>query len=141
MGSGEVPVLTQTGLNVTAFTSEYIFEGAGIRLTAAFTSPNLPDDLYLISRPVSYLKIDFESADGKRHSVKITVCANEELCLDKAGADKVSAEILSFDGIEAVKMGSVSQPVLGRSGDDLRIEWGYFYLAVCGGNVGFDIKD
>src|SRR2546430_4425051 len=34
-----------------------------------------------------------------------------------------------FDGIDALRIGSQQQPVLEKEGDNLRIDWGYFYLA------------
>ena len=33
------------------------------------------------------------------------------------------------DGYVYLKTGSVDQEVLGKKGDDLRIDWGYFYLS------------
>ena len=39
-----MPVLEQVDLTVTAMSTEYVFEGAGIRLTALFSTPLLPDD-------------------------------------------------------------------------------------------------
>ena len=49
------PVMQQTGVDVTTFTTVYTFEAAGIRLTASFTTPTLPDDLEIMARPGSYL--------------------------------------------------------------------------------------
>src|SRR5262249_42908864 len=35
----------------------------------------------------------------------------------------------SFEGLSTLSVGSDSQTILGRSGDDLRIDWGYLYIA------------
>lgn len=129
MGVGEAPEMTQTAFDMDALSTTYTFEAAGVRLTCVFTSPVLMDDLDLLTRPVSYLYVKAYSADGKSHTVKVSVSASEELCLNYRGQYDVATEPVSFDGISAVKMGSTTQPVLEKKGDDIRIDWGYFYLA------------
>ena len=48
------------------------------------------------------------------------------------GDDEVSIEHLNLGAVSSVKMGTKSQRMLTRSGDDLRIEGGYFYLSTKG---------
>jgi hypothetical protein len=136
MGKGMGDTLTQTDLDIDTLTSVYTFEGAGIRLTARFFTPLFPDMLEIMTRPVSYLALSAESIDGQNHSLKVKIYASEELCLDKKGEFEVETKIESFEGINAVRIGSVNQPILAKSGDDLRINWGYFYLAAKDAEVG-----
>ncbi len=132
----DADALCQKSVNIDALSTTYVFEGAGILLTLKFTTPCLPDDLMLYSRPLTYLKADVKSTDGKSHSVKISIKVSEEICLDTKGQFDVTTEkITAANGVETVKIGSVDQPVLARCGDDIRIDWGYFYLSVKGGNA------
>ncbi|MDF2567343.1 MAG: hypothetical protein K0R90_799, partial [Oscillospiraceae bacterium] len=127
----DLPALKQTDLSVNALSTTYTFEGAGVVLTARFTTPVLPQDLYLFSRPITYLKLTAKSLDGKKHSVKASIKVSEEICLDLKGQMEVVTDTVDVaSGIKTVKMGSVGQPVLEKAGDDLRIDWGYFYLSV-----------
>ncbi len=121
--------LVQVSSDVNALSTTYVFEGAGIRLTAVFTSPILPTDFYYLSRPVSYLSLKVCTLDGKEHKTSVKLAVSEQICLDKAGEDEVITEILTENGINHIKMGSKSQRMLERSGDFLAIEWGYFYLS------------
>ena len=123
-----VPAMKQASVDVSAFSTTYVFEEGGVRLTLIFTSPILPTDLYLLSRPVSYLEIRRESVDGKKHDVRVKISASEELCMNLRGDDRVDCEQISLGKLNTVKMGTKSQKMLARIGDDLRIEWGYFYL-------------
>lgn len=132
MGTGEAPAMKQTGLDVTAMTTEYLFEAAGIELSARFTTPLFLDDLYYLTRPVSYLKLTWRSLDKKAHTVTATLAVSEEICMDFRGQDAVDIEMLEKDGIRTAKIGTVSQPVLEKRGDDIRIDWGYFYLSAAG---------
>lgn len=132
------PVLTQTKKDCDALSTYYTFEGAGIVLKLTFTTPLLLDDLDIMTRPASYLHIDVSSKDGAAHKVKINISVSEEICLDKKGSDEVSCETVSGKDFCAAKIGSVSQKLLNRAGDDIRIDWGYFYLAVRDGKVGYD---
>ncbi|MCI8388402.1 MAG: DUF4965 domain-containing protein [Clostridiales bacterium] len=136
MGKCGADKLTQTAVDITALTTTYTFEGAGISLNACFFTPLFPDNLDIMSRPVSYLELSAKSIDGEAHSLKAKIYASEELCLDTKGQFEVTTETKSFDGINAVKIGSVDQPVLAKDGDDIRIDWGYFYLAAKDAKVG-----
>ncbi len=123
-----IPAMKQVSVDVSTFSTTYVFEEAGVRLSLIFTSPILPNDLYLLSRPVSFLEIRRESVDGKKHTVSVQISASEELCMNLRGDDAVDCEQIALGKLNTVKMGTKSQKILSRIGDDLRIEWGYFYL-------------
>lgn len=133
------PPMKQISVEVTTFTTKYVFEAAGVRLTASFTTPIMPDDLRLASRPVSYLHIDVDSTDGKDHSVEVSVKASEEFCMEdytEIGVLVNRVEITK--NISAMRMGGIEQAILGKSGDGIGIDWGYFYLAVKDGSLATD---
>ncbi len=132
MGTGAAPRMKQTYLDVNAMSTEYRFTAAGIELTALFTTPLFLDDYYYLTRPISYLKLSYRALDKKEHNVVANIAVSEEICLNYRGQDAVEIEMLDQDGIETVKIGSVSQPVLDKRGDDIRIDWGYFYLSTQG---------
>lgn len=124
-----MPKLPQTGLEISALSTVYTFGNEKITLCAKFTSPLLPNDLLTASRPVSYLCVTVASTDGRHHSAKLTVTADDELCQDRKGDGETEYFPLEIDGLCGAKVGTRAQKVLSRSGDNLRIEWGMFYLA------------
>ena len=124
--SHDIPAMEQTAFDYDAFSSAYKFTAGGIELCATFTSALIPDDLRLLSRPVSYLALSYTSLDKKEHDVKIKLSVSEEICLDVAGERAVFFKRI---GKNTIRMGSRGE-VLGRDGDDLRIDWGHFYLTV-----------
>ncbi|MBQ7982350.1 MAG: DUF4965 domain-containing protein, partial [Clostridia bacterium] len=135
MGGLDMPKIEQISVDVDAFTTTYTFSDGKIILTVRFTTPLLPDDLRVMTRPVGYMALEYVSCDGEAHDVSATVLASEELVMDKKGDDTVDCEIVDAGGIPCAKMGKTNQTILNRSGDDLRIEWGYFYLGIPGGEM------
>ena len=130
MGKTEdAPAMEQTALNITACTSLYTFNAAGIELTAAFTTPLLLNDLDLASRPVSYLKLETKPTDGKAHDIRFQVTMDDCVCLNKKFQYPTVFTPLSLPGIVGAKVGAKNQHILNRSGDNLRIDWGWAYLA------------
>ncbi len=129
--------MEQISVEVDAFSTTYLFTDGKIELVVRFTSPVLPDDLKTMTRPVSYMALTYWPVDGMEHAVSAAVLASEELCMNAKGDDTVDCELLSAGSIPCAKMGKTNQTILNRSGDDLRIEWGYFYLAVPGGEMSY----
>jgi len=123
-----VPALAQKQLTVTPTRTLYAFEGAGIRLLAVFLSPLFPDDLDVLARPVSYLTLAVGSADGQPHSVEVYLEASAALAVNEP-MQRVAAKSETVPGLAVLGYGTQEQPVLKKKGDDLRIDWGYFYLA------------
>ncbi len=127
--SETAPPLKQLSLTVTPTRTMYKFDGAGIALDLTFLTPSLPDDLDVLSRPVTYLIWDVRSSDGKPHKVKLYLDCASHLVVDRS-SQRAMWSRHSIDGMDIVRMGSMEQNVLSRSGDDLRIDWGHLYLAV-----------
>lgn len=140
LGKSDLPLIKQISLDINTLSTTVVYENDKITLTAVFTSPMLADDLYYSSRPVSYLKLSYKSRDGKPHNVVAKISASEELVLNKAGEGRACSAAAKIGNGTAVRMGSGAQKVLWRSGDDVRIDWGYFYLAVKGkANIGNEV--
>jgi hypothetical protein len=128
MGVGTAPALPQTGLKITPTRSIYRFAGAGIGVTLTFMTPALPDDLDLLSRPVTYLTWDVKATDGKVHKVVLSYMSSGEPAVDNPD-QPVLWNGVTTPNVTGWRVGSVEQPVLQKTGDDRRIDWGYFYAA------------
>ena len=129
MGRGPEPAMRQVSLDVEAMTTTYVFEAAGVRLTALFTTPLLLGSLETLTRPVSYLELRAQPLDGAEHRVSATVSLSEQFVMDKEGDAPVRTATHEFGGLDAISLENAAPRVLERSGDDLRIEWGRVYLA------------
>ena len=125
----DIKKIAQVSLDIDALSTTAVFENDKITLTAKFLTPLIPDDYRLLTRPVSYLEIGYDSKDGKEHEVTVNIAASKELCLDKADQSPVVTESISHKNLTVMKMGNSVQKPLNRSGDDVRIDWGYLYLA------------
>ena len=129
MGAKEgVPAMEQTGLTVTACTSSYTFRQGGVTLTADFTSPLLLDDLETASRPASYLKLRTAADDGSKHDIKLQIVMDDCVCLNKKYQYPTVWSEIDIPSLTGARVGAARQHILNRSGDDLRIDWGYACL-------------
>ena len=142
MGKTHYPELTLEKTDVDLFSTTLTYLCDTIRLSVRFTSPVLITDLYLTSRPVTYCKVSYEALDGREHNVSVRFACSEEFVLNLRGEGRAWSETCDINGTSAVKMGKGDQKILHRSGDDVRIDWGYFYLGAEGealvGNTVFD---
>lgn len=133
---GKIPAIPQTEMELRPLNTVYTFCGEGIRLKVIFTTPLLPDDLDVLSRPASYVTFSVVSTDEKEHEVKIYFDASAQLCVNTCEQDVVWGRKSLGDGSTAMYMGTEEQPVLKKNGDNVRIDWGYAYLVVPGGTPG-----
>ncbi len=117
----------QLSADVQATQTHYRFACGDVTLDFSFTAPLLMDDLLLMSRPVNYMTYSVKSNDGKPHEVQLYLEASPAWALDQPYQESAS-ESFEADGLIYLKSGSKEQPVLAKAGDDLRIDWGYFYL-------------
>ena len=120
--------LPQAKLEVLPTRTIYTFEGAGVALTMTFMTAALPEDLDLLSRPVTYLTYRVNATDGREHDVAFYFDASAEITVNEP-VQAVEFSVATAGNITALKIGSQEQPVLGKRGDDLRIDWGYLYVA------------
>lgn len=123
-----VPALKQAGLRVTPTQTVYTFIDAGMELELRFTSPLLIHDLDVMSRPVTYVTASFKSTDGGTHTASFFFSAPSAVCVNTSD-QKVVWGRHQVPGLEVMGIGSKDQPILEKSGDNLRIDWGRFYLA------------
>lgn len=133
-----VPEMPQTGLQVLPTRTLYRFEAGGIRLGVTFTTPALPHDLDLLSRPVTYVTWNAQAVDGKRHQVSVYFDATGEWVVNQP-SQPVAWSRPKVEGLDVMRIGSQEQPVLARTGDNLRIDWGHLYVARRAGEPGEEV--
>jgi len=123
-----IALAQQKNVTVTATQTKYEFKAGGIDLSLTFTSPLLLDDLNLVSRPISYITYQVKSNDKKIHSVDVLFNASTNIAVN-VSSQEVRAESSNFGPLSVLKAGTTEQPILQKKGDDLRIDWGYMYVA------------
>jgi len=126
--------------DVQATQTKYVFECGNVELKLEFMAPLLPEDLNLISRPVNYISYEINSLDGKDHDVQLYFEAAPHWALDYP-VQANQGEGYEKDNLIFLKTGSKEQAILGKKGDDVRIDWGYFYLCGEKENTGFQVGD
>ncbi|HUA66166.1 MAG TPA: DUF4965 domain-containing protein [Alphaproteobacteria bacterium] len=124
----DVSALQQSAVEVLPTRTIYTFAGAGIKLTLTFMNGDLPGNLDLLSRPVTYLTWEARSMDGQKHDVSVYFDASSEAAVNTPD-QPVNFQKADAPDIKAWNVGTVDQPVLQKKGDDIRIDWGYFYVA------------
>lgn len=127
-----VPALPQLRVEVLPTRTLYVFEGAGVRVTLTFMTPLLPGDLDVLSRPATYIDWQIQSADGKQHQAGVYFDASAALAVNTLDEPVVWSRATGEEwknGPAAIRVGTEAQPVLGKKGDNLRIDWGYLYVS------------
>jgi len=118
----------QQSVAVKATQTIYQFQCGPVSLEVTFTSPLLINDLAVLSRPVSYVSFAVRSADRQLHAVNLSLEVSTNLAVN-VNSQRVTTQQYQSGKLELLKAGSVEQPVLGKKGDDVRIDWGYLYVA------------
>lgn len=130
--SGFATAAIQKSVKVLPTRTVYSFVCGGVDVDMIFTAPLLMDDLDLLSRPVNYVTYQVRSNDGNEHDVQVYLEATPQMAVNDITQPVVS-EIGFTDGLDYVRTGTQSQDILGRKGDNVRIDWGYFYMGTPSG--------
>ena len=128
MGGGDGLTATQLYADVQATQTNYAFTCGPVELQLSFTAPLLMEDLELISRPVNYISYKIIPSDKTPHTMSLRFEASPLWGVNTPDQETVQAKRESGK-LVLLSTGTKSQEILGRKGDDVRIDWGYFYLA------------
>jgi hypothetical protein len=120
----------QVSLDVRPTQTVYTFDAAGVTLKVTFTTPMLPDDLAALSSAVAYVTFEARATDAKTHDVRVYLDATAEWAVNQVAQEVTWSRAPGPAGLTLLRFGSKDQPVLEKAGDNLRIDWGYFYLGV-----------
>jgi hypothetical protein len=123
-----IPALEETDRQITPTRTIVTMQSPQIELRLTFLTPAFPDDIRIMARPITYLTWDVKSRDGNVHSVALYLDADGTVASDN-GEEPVVWSRAEVEGLHLLRVGTSSQPMLQKSGDDLRIDWGYFYIA------------
>lgn len=118
----------QKSVDIKATQTIYTFTCGNADVVRTFTSPLIINDLNLLSRPVSYVSFKVRSNDNKTHNAQIYFGASSAIAVNEP-VQRVTAQKYTSRGVNILKAGTAEQPVLQKKGDNVRIDWGYMYVA------------
>ncbi|HEY6330333.1 MAG TPA: DUF4965 domain-containing protein, partial [Blastocatellia bacterium] len=124
----DVAALPQNSVIVRPTHTIYTFASERVNVTLTFFTPSLPWNLELLSRPITYITWNVASADGTTHQVQIYFDCGADIAVNTPD-QSVQVDYPKIDGLSVARVGTTEQQVLGRRGDDVRIDWGYGYVA------------
>ena len=127
--SADVKLAEQKSVDINATQTIYQFKCGKADLQVTFTSPLLLTDMKVLTRPVSYITCKVKSNDGGYHKVNVYFGASTTVAVNQP-SQEVAASQYSTVNLNILKAGTTQQPILKKKGDDLRIDWGYMYVAL-----------
>ena len=127
--------------DVQPMNTHYGFACGPVELSVSFLAPLFLEDLDLISRPVNYMSYEVKSLDGQKHDVQVVLEATPSWAVNMFGSEKTVSQTYSKNGLVYLKASSVEQDILGKKGDDDRINWGSFYMAAAEKNTEASVAD
>ncbi len=135
LGAGPDPEAVLKELRVSATQTVFVSDCGPVRLTARFASPALPDDLDLLSMPVTLAAFSADAPDGQPHEVRVKLHISDRLCYDGDIRPAMLGGEVMLGGHAAAWCGQTVQKPLSHSGDHVTIDWGYLYLCADGETV------
>ena len=126
-------VAEQKSVKLNATQTIYEFTCGKTDLKLTFTSPLVINDLNILARPVSYINVSVRSNDSKIHDAILYIGASTDIAVNTA-SQLVTAKKYNSGNLSLLKAGTKEQDVLKKKGDDLRIDWGYMYVATVSGS-------
>ncbi|MCZ4225244.1 glutaminase family protein [Pedobacter rhodius] len=124
-----ISLAKQTNVKVEATTTKYNFNCGHVNLEVTFTAPLLLNDIALTARPISYISYAVKSTDAKAHKVDLYFSASTNIAVNTPD-QAVTAKKSTVNNLSILTAGTIEQPILQKKADDLRIDWGYMYVAV-----------
>lgn len=124
-----IPALKEVSHTITPTRTVVVMTSPEIELRVEFMTPAFPDDMKVMARPVTYLTWAARSRDGRPHNVTLYFDAAGTLATNDPGEPVVWSRG-AVKGLDLLRIGTQAQPVLQRWGDNVRIDWGWFYIAV-----------
>ncbi len=119
----EPDCLPQVSVSVYPTQTVYAFENDILKLNLTFITPLLPESLVSMSYPFSYISYEISAKDEKEHEIEIMFGIGCE-----AAAHSVEQEVFASKYENGAMCGRGDKDILSRSGDNLRIDWGYLHF-------------
>ncbi len=118
----EPKALPQIDVTVTPTKTIYTFENDDLTLIVTFLNPIPTDDMLLMSRPIAYMEYKvLPKKEIEPPKVYFDIAA--ECCVDNP-----KQSVVSDRNEYGIYCGNAEQNILNKSGDDIRIDWGYLCL-------------
>ncbi len=118
----------QLNLQVLPTRTIYDFQAGEVHVRLTFFTPDLPRQIAVRSRPVTYLAWQVRSLDGGEHQVEIYYDNSPEL-VASAPLELVQASQPAMRGLTVVRMGTVAQQKPDGTKDVKQTNWGFLYAA------------
>ena len=124
-----IPALEETQRTITPTRTLVTLQSPQVEIRVCFLTPAFPDDMKIMARPVTYLTWEVKSRDGASHAVTLYLDIDGTIATNTP-VEPVVWSRAKIAGLQLLRVGTEKQPMLEKWGDNVRIDWGYFYLGV-----------
>lgn len=126
---GGIPTAKVNKVKVTPTRTMFSAEAGNVQLDFTFWTPVLPNDLDVLSTPITFVDYALKSVDKMEHNVTVELYAFDSLCYDGNVRPAMVIDELSNGEINIYRVGQKEQKILCHSSDRVTIDWGYLYVA------------